>query len=86
VTSPRIGDTLTGTRPVFTGTATPLADIEIIGAWGTRLGTTKADSSGSWTVEWSRDYLPGRYQGGRVEQRVNGTFIDQAGYDFRLVR
>lgn len=86
VTSPKIGDTLTGTRPVFTGTATPLADIEIIGAWGTRLGTTKADASGAWTIQWARDYLPGRYQGGRVEQRVNGTFVDQVGYDFRLVR
>lgn len=86
VTSPKIGDTLTGTRPVFTGTATPLAEIEIIGLWGTRLGTTKADSSGAWTIQWGRDYLPGRYQGGRVEQRVDGTFVDQVGYDFRLVR
>lgn len=86
VTSPRIGDTLTGTRPVFTGTATPYAEIEVVGSWGTRLGTTTADSSGSWTIQWARDYLPGRYQGGRVEQRVNGTFVDQVGYDFRLVR
>ena len=86
VTSPKIGDTLTGTRPVFTGRATPFAEIEIIGLWGTRLGTGTANSSGDWTVQWSSDYLPGRYQGGRVEQRVNGAFVDQAGYDFRLVR
>lgn len=86
VTSPKIGDTLTGTRPVFTGTATPFADVEIIGAWGTRLGTTQANEAGVWTIQWSRDYLPGRYQGGRVEQRVGGAFIDQVGYDFRLVR
>jgi hypothetical protein len=86
VTSPKIGDTLTGTRPVFTGTATPNAEIEIIGLWGTRLGTATANGSGDWIVTWNRDYLPGRYQGGRVEQRVSGTFVDQSGYDFRLVR
>lgn len=86
VTSPKIGGTLTGTRPVFTGTATPYAEIEIVGAWGTRLGVATANGEGAWTIEWSRDYLPGRYQGGRVEQRVNGIFVGQAGYDFRLVR
>lgn len=85
VTSPKVGDTLTGTRPVFTGTANPGARVQITGAWGTDLGSAIADErTGEWTITWPHDYLPTRYFGGTVTETVGGTLISSTGYDFIL--
>lgn len=87
VTSPRVGDTLTGTRPVFTGTANPGARVQITGAWGTDLGSAIADPrTGEWTITWPRDYLPARYFGGTVTETVGGKVIASSGYDFTLTQ
>ncbi|MBD8518985.1 hypothetical protein [Plantibacter sp. CFBP 8804] len=87
VTSPRVGDTLTGTRPVFTGTANPGARVRITGAWGTDLGSAIADPrTGEWTITWPRDYLPARYFGGTVTETVGGKVIASSGYDFTLTQ
>ncbi|ROR80218.1 hypothetical protein SAMN06295974_3931 [Plantibacter flavus] len=85
VTSPKIGDTITGTRPVFTGTANPGARVQITGAWGTDLGSTTADArTGDWTITWRHDYQPARYFGGTVTEAVGGKVIGSTGYDFTL--
>lgn len=87
VTSPEIGGTITGTRPVFTGTANPGATVRITGAWGTDLGTAIADErTGAWTITWPQDYRPGRYSGGTVTERVGGKIIGSSPYDFTLTR
>lgn len=87
VTSPRVGDTLTGTRPVFTGAANPGARVQITGAWGTDLGSAIADPrTGEWTIIWPRDYLPARYSGGAVTETVGGKVIASSAYDFTLTQ
>lgn len=87
VSSPRIGDTLVGTRPVFSGTANPGATVRITGAWGTDLGSAVAHPrTGEWTITWPRDYQPARYAGGVVTETVGGTLISSTGYDFTLAR
>ncbi|WP_133060043.1 hypothetical protein [Plantibacter elymi (nom. nud.)] len=86
VTSPKVGDTISGTRPVFTGTANPGARVQITGAWGTDLGSVYADErTGAWTITWPRDYLPARYSGGTVTEAIDGKIISSSGYDFTLV-
>lgn len=86
VTSPKVGDTISGTRPVFTGTANPGARVQITGAWGTDLGSAYADErTGAWTITWPRDYLPARYSGGTVTEAIDGKIISSSGYDFTLV-
>ncbi|NUJ89881.1 hypothetical protein HOW07_17845 [Plantibacter sp. MCCC 1A11337] len=87
VTSPTFGDTITGTRPVFTGTANPGARVRITGAWSTDLGSAIADErTGEWTITWPRDYQPARYFGGTVTETVGGKVISSTGYDFTLAR
>lgn len=87
VTSPTFGDTITGTRPVFTGTANPGARVRITGAWSTDLGSAIADErTGEWTITWPRDYQPARYFGGTVTETVGGKVISSIGYDFTLAR
>ncbi|WP_285028347.1 hypothetical protein [Plantibacter sp. ME-Dv--P-122b] len=87
VTSPKVGDTITGTRPVFTGTANPGARVRITGAWGTDLGSAIADArTGEWTITWPQDYQPARYFGGTVTETVGGKVIGTTGYDFTLAR
>jgi len=86
VTSPKVGDAISGTRPVFTGTANPGARVQITGAWGTDLGSVYADErTGAWTITWPRDYLPARYSGGTVTEAIDGKIISSSGYDFTLV-
>jgi hypothetical protein len=84
VTSPTVGETISGTRPEFTGTATPGSTISIVGAWGTDLGSDVVRPDGTWSILWPTDYQPGRYAGGHVKQAVNGTVVDQFAYDFIL--
>lgn len=84
VTSPTVGETISGTRPEFTGTATPGSTISIVGAWGTDLGSDVVRPDGTWSILWPTDYKPGRYAGGHVKQAVNGTVVDQFAYDFIL--
>ncbi|WP_285043042.1 hypothetical protein [Plantibacter sp. LMC-P-059a] len=84
VSSPRVGETISGTRPVFTGTAIPNAEIQIRGAWGTDLGHTTANEHGEWTITWPSDYKPARYSGGTVTESVNGKVIGTFTYDFIL--
>jgi hypothetical protein len=84
VSSPKIGETISGTRPVFTGTAIPNAEIQIRGAWGTDLGHTTANEHGEWTITWPSDYKPARYSGGTVTESVNGKVIGTFTYDFIL--
>jgi hypothetical protein len=87
VTSPKLGDTITGTRPVFTGTANPGARVRITGAWGTDLGSAIADArTGEWTITWPQDYQPARYFGGTVTETVGGKVVGSTGYDFILAR
>jgi hypothetical protein len=86
VSSPKIGETISGTRPVFTGTAIPNAEIQIRGAWGTDLGHTTANEHGEWTITWPSDYKPARYSGGTVTESVNGKVIGTFTYDFILTK
>ncbi|MBF4570688.1 hypothetical protein ITJ57_18125 [Plantibacter sp. VKM Ac-2880] len=86
VNSPKIGETISGTRPVFTGTAIPEAEIQIRGAWGTDLGHTTANEHGEWTITWPSDYKPARYSGGTVTESVNGKVIGSFTYDFILTK
>jgi hypothetical protein len=86
VNSPKIGETISGTRPVFTGTAIPNAEIQIRGAWGTDLGHTAANEHGEWTITWPSDYKPARYSGGTVTESVNGKVIGTFTYDFILTK
>ena len=86
VSSPKIGETISGTRPVFTGTAIPNAEIQIRGAWGTDLGHTAANEHGEWTITWPSDYKPARYSGGTVTESVNGKVIGSFTYDFILTK
>lgn len=86
VVSPAVGGTITGTRPVFTGTANPGAVIQIRGAWGTDLGSITADPQGRWSITWPSDYLPARYSGGTVTETVGGKVIRTLPYDFTLAR
>jgi hypothetical protein len=86
VSSPKIGETISGTRPVFTGTAIPNAEIQIRGAWGTDLGHTAANEHGEWTITWPSDYKPARYSGGTVTESVNGKVIGTFTYDFILTK
>lgn len=86
VSSPKVGDTLRGTRPTFTGKANPGADIEIVGISGATLGQDRADANGKWSITWPKDYLPNRYVGGTVTETMNGTLLRTFVYDFTLVR
>jgi hypothetical protein len=86
VSSPKVGDTIVGTRPTFTGRANPGAEIEITGLWGTPLGKRQADANGDWSITWPKDYAPGPYAGGKVTETVNGKLLRTFVYDFTLVR
>lgn len=86
VSSPKIGDTISGTRPTFTGTANPNAVITIVGVSGRTLGEDVADARGNWSITWDQDYLPNRYAGGRVTETLGGTRLRTFVYDFTLVR
>lgn len=87
IESPQLGDTITGTRPVFSGRANPGATVQIRGVWGTDLGSAVADKrTGAWAITWPRDYQPGRYSGGTVTETVGGKPVGSFVYDFTLTR
>lgn len=76
----------TGTAtPVFSGTATPGADIQVRTAWGHDVGSVQADEDGRWSITWNKALAPSRYTGGSTIQSIAGQRIDQVSYSFSVV-
>ncbi|HXH36357.1 MAG TPA: Ig-like domain-containing protein [Plantibacter sp.] len=89
VASPAVGGSIvtdaSGTvAPVFSGTATPGADVKVVTAWGHTVGTVKADDAGAWTLTWNKTLLPNTYAGGATIQSIDGKVIDRVGYNFTV--
>lgn len=71
--------------PVFSGTATPGADVQVRTAWGDNVGSTQADAGGRWSITWNKALAPSRYVGGSTIQSIGGQRIDQVSYSFSVV-
>ncbi|HXH36358.1 MAG TPA: Ig-like domain-containing protein [Plantibacter sp.] len=71
--------------PLFSGTATPGADIQVRTAWGVNAGSARADVDGRWSITWNKVLAPGRYVGGSTIQSIGGRRIDQVSYSFSVV-
>ncbi|MGK9147930.1 hypothetical protein KXS11_09925 [Plantibacter flavus] len=89
VEAPAVGGTFeadaSGTAtPVFSGTATPGARVEIRTAWQDLVGWDTADAkTGAWSIAWNKSLKPARYLGGNTIQSINGA-EQKVGYDFTV--
>ncbi|MGK9147929.1 hypothetical protein KXS11_09920 [Plantibacter flavus] len=89
VTQPGVGgvigiDASGKATPVFSGTATPGADVEIVTLWDDLVGSTVADEDGAWEIEWDKALKPAHYSGGRTIQSIDGVELDRVKYDFTV--
>lgn len=81
LTAPASGSVVTDTkRPVFSGTATPGADITVRGSSGRVVAQTTADAEGAWSVPAGFDLVNGSYYG-TVSQSAHSEI---ARYDFKV--
>lgn len=83
LTSPGIGEEITDTKPVFTGTGHPGSTVVVDTRDGVRLGSGTVGEDGTWSIRSQVGLTPG-YQGGTVTQTAYTGATTTAEYHFVL--
>lgn len=80
VTSPTVDGTLVSIRPIFRGTGTPGATVEVHGNSGRVIASATVDASGNWSAQSTVDLESGPYIGAIHHTTGGATTVNPISY------